>query len=138
MILRDLTADAHRRYRTDKHPARDAEPRLEVVSISGLHRVVGIVQRRDVAEAAERQRDPRPEALIYSSDAVRRRIGDDGPNGDGLEEVLCTMGVAADGDLSAVVTAYRTGERGIVFGREEWDTLLDATVVEDLRKAFQW
>jgi hypothetical protein len=162
MSLRTQTQDAHQRFGALKQDVvtragGPADPQAMLEVWVGGHMTVAPVGRADVGRVCEAAaRTGGVDCVIYSSDAVRRRFDTRIPEelreaaaakpGDQLrahadgdsrtEEVLCTLGCGADGELTAVVTAYTYRGTEVVPGSPEWDTLLDSTVVTDLRRAF--
>ena len=121
---------------------RDALAMLEIWDATGMMHLVA-VQRPElgaVCEAASRGQftaGVAVEAVVYSSDAIQRSFDErTGETGE-PHEVLTTLAVEAAGEFATLVQPYSYEGGRIVMGVPEVHHLVDSTVLEDLRRAFQ-
>jgi hypothetical protein len=129
----------------------DVPPVLEIIRGDEIEHEV--VPRHDLRRYCDGLAGTDVEILVYHSDAWRRAFSvadaEKSPPGPGdakrafadgdpaASEVLSTLAVGADGGLAAVISGY-VYESGLpAFAAEEYDKLLDSTVVDDLRQAFR-
>jgi hypothetical protein len=148
---RESLERAHRSFRAMKemevlaagHPV-DVFAQLEVWRSTAMH-LATVMEREALGPYCATLVGTGVDCLVYNSDALRKGFAPDAPHPSKLaladpavEEVLVTVLVAQAGDLMAVVSPYRYPEPGrIEYGPPEWDTLLDAEVVDWLREAYR-
>jgi hypothetical protein len=144
---REALERAHNAYRAQKaavvraaHAPHDVEGMLEVWRGYDMH-LEPMALADGVRPYCEGLVGTGVDCLVFSNDAFRQPFSEVPRAVEATtvpEEVLCSVLVSLEGDLGAVISPYRYLSPTVLeFLPAEWDSLLDQSVVEDLRQAYR-